>query len=129
VNPSSTGERLEAPFELGLGEHEGLPVQEGTQHSHSRAARYPVQRDPQVRGCQEASLVRLVDHPFEFAGPDTGRHVDEDEDRVDHRDPFDDTDVLSQGGTTVAADTGPDPGGPCWHGHVDRPGLGTAKPP
>jgi hypothetical protein len=100
------GDRTEEDLKIGVGEHEGMAVEEGAEGANPRLACAVVERRAQRLGVDEAALVRLVDGPLQAARCEFDGDVDQGADGGGDRDAVAGRDVFGRQGWTSA---NPDP--------------------
>lgn len=77
----------EAAFELGVGEDEGVPVEELAQGCDPGPAGYVIKSIAKYVGLDQVALVRLVDSAFESRPRQNSGQIDEDVHSIDNRKP------------------------------------------
>jgi hypothetical protein len=99
------GERPEEDLQVGVGEPEGVPVEQRAQGLDARHAHVGVESMPEGFGVDEVEPVRLVHSPLEPHDPQFGGEVDEGLDRMGHRDAEADDDGFGiEGGASADID-------------------------
>jgi hypothetical protein len=86
----ASGKRQEKTLESGVGQGEGLSVEQVAQMTAAGPARAPLDRCPQILRVDQVESVSLVDGELELIPADAGGEVDQRPDRIGDGDPIHD---------------------------------------